>query len=463
MNRILIAGFVALALASFSIGAAVAIYTHATREEPNSLAIPEPQTNPIEVTESLAVSIAMSQPQSRPSAISGPSPLGTVPMNHPIAINDTHEALTDRETVFDALVMPFVNEAQRRRGERRKSDPAYAKRIDKELNEGRVNFLLFGYGETHEPPATEKAIIGSVTIVSFNYRTGKADLISLTHDIRAPEIERALDRRGQKTSPVRMDQAYFVGGFPLMREVLEDATGLAIDFQVVFKDAAIRDLIDQVFGGIEIVSPSEFQVQPFYLDGKKYPTGFFSRGRQTLSGVQVIQFIKTVPVAEGAYAKTLEHNARKHIVFQALLESIQRNRASREFWLRSTAFIARAIGSGAIAYDFDPIPLMIHNPGNISSGLSEWIAYEKAAGSHMPKIKKMLYIVDPAHGDGGVQWVNANARVNPITKRDIEKGVYPSLDLAIPLNANPYGDLVTQYWTSVRALVKKSLLEKGPG
>ena len=81
----------------------------------------------------------------------------------------------------------FAKEAERRRAELAKTDPDHSRRIDKALNDGRVNFLLFGYGETHEPPATEKAIIGSQTIISYDTHTRKADIISLTHDIRAPE------------------------------------------------------------------------------------------------------------------------------------------------------------------------------------------------------------------------------------------------------------------------------------
>jgi hypothetical protein len=29
--------------------------------------------------------------------------------------------------------------------------------------------------------------------------------------------------------------------------------------------------------------------------------------------------------------------------------------------------------------------------------------------------------------------------------------------MEVPINANPYGDLVTEYWTSVRVLIKQSL------
>lgn len=62
------------------------------------------------------------------------------------------------DSLFDSLLRPFLYEAQKRREDRSRKDPEFIKRIDEGLNEGRVNFLLFGYGETHEPPATERAL-----------------------------------------------------------------------------------------------------------------------------------------------------------------------------------------------------------------------------------------------------------------------------------------------------------------
>jgi len=362
------------------------------------------------------------------------------------------------ESVFDALMLPFVNEAQKRRVERAENDPEYCKRVDRALNAGRVNFLLFGYGETHEPPDTERALIGSQTIISYDFRDHTAELVSLTHDLRAPEIERELAKRGQKNQAVKIDQAYNVGGFKLMRQVLEDATGLSIDFQLTFKDAVIQRLVDDVFEGVQIDVPTAFQVQPFYLDGIKYDKGSFAQGRQRLNGRQVIQFIKTVPVSDAAYDKSLEHNARKHLIFAALLQAIDDNYKDSGFWLRGSAFVTRELATGAVTYDFDPVPPLVNNIGDTVAKISALTGKDSAGGIQPPQIKKSIYVVDPAHGDGGVQWVNANAAVNPITKKDIDSGMYSALDMEVPINSNPYGDLVTEYWPSVRALVKQTLL-----
>jgi hypothetical protein len=245
-----------------------------------------------------------------------------------------------------------------------------------------------------------------------------------------------------------------------MRKVLEDATGLSMDFQAAFKDAAIQRLVDNVFDGVQVTAPMTFDVHPFYLDGVKYPGGHFPQGPQKLNGRQVIQFIKTVPVAEGTYDKLLEHNSRKSLVFDALLKSLDEKYTDRTFWLKGAAFVAGEFVNGSVVCDFDPVALIVNNIGGTTASLSK--ARAPAAGQlHLPKINHSLYIVDPAQGDGGVQWVNANAAENPITQKDIDAGIYPTLAMEVPINANPYGDLVTGYWTSVRGLVKESLLNIG--
>lgn len=391
-----------------------------------------------------------------------------VPIIKPQTTETEKETKVDRasrtasESLFDSLLRPFLYEAQIRREDRARKEPDYVRRIDKELNDGRINFVLFGYGETHEPPATERAFIGSDTIISFNTRTQTADIISFTHDIRAPEIERELKARGQKVSAVKIDQAYNVGGFRLMRNVLENATGLSMDFQISFKDVAIKKFVDEVYNGVEVEVAEDFKVHPFYLDGKKYPEAKFSKGKQTLSGTQVIQFIKTVPMTQGYYGKSLEHNTRKHVVFQALLAGLSQRSGDKTFWLKGAAFIAAERINGEIVYDFDPVSLAVSNIGSTAGELKKYMDNKQTGGLQLPQIRKTSYICDPTCGDGGIRWVDGDTG-NPNTIRDVQKGVYPpGAGMEIPFDANADGDLVTEYWTSVRAVVKNILLGKNP-
>lgn len=420
--------------------------------------IPVPTPVPPSTPTNVIVAAVLPTTTALPSSTPLPTPI-TTPLPTPTAVPTvapTPTTVPVEESLFDALIKPLVSEAQKRRAERMKTDPDFAKAFDPTLNENRVNFLLFGYGETHEPPVTERAIIGSDTIVSYDFRKRQADIVSFTHDIRAPEIERAFWKPNDKKMALRIDQAYNVGGFPLMRKTLRNATGLAIDYQVVFRDSVLADLIDSVFEGVEVNVPAEFSVQPFYLDGKKYDKGFFSKGPQRMDGKRVIQFIKTVPITEGYYGKSLEHNARKHLVFESLLTTLKAKQSDPKFWWNLSTFFTKQLITGGIAYDFDPIPIAVNNLRETADSVNK-LTQSSARKLQVPTIRRSIYVVDPSDGDGGVRWVEGDAIENPIAKKDIESGVYPHLAFEVPSGSNPYGDLVTEYWGPVRSLVKSTL------
>jgi hypothetical protein len=346
---------------------------------------------------------------------------------------------------------------RKRAAERRDSDPDYVRRVDAELLEGRVNVLLYGYGDTHEPPLTERATIGSITIASIDTASKNVSLISFTHDIRAPEIERYQAAQGLHDGyPVKMHKAYPVGGFDLMRETVENATGLPIDFQIAFSEAIIADVVDDVFGGIPVNVPADFEVAPFYLDGTKFGRRQFTQGEQVMDGATVIQFIKTVPIpAEGSryYGRALEHNVRKHLVLKGMTRWLEETSEGPGFFLSLLRLFLERPWQGTIEFDFEPESIFIHNLGGMATiAKSIFIGSEET----LPEVARTVYIVDSAHGDGGVQWVNASQA--PAIKAEVAAGLYPDRAIEVPLNANPHGHLPTEYWPSVRALVKKTLL-----
>jgi hypothetical protein len=366
--------------------------------------------------------------------------------------------VANNDTQFERVLHPLLVAAKHKRQANAAADPTYWQRLDPRLNATRLNFLLFGYGETHEPPLTERAFIGSLTIFSYDYATRQIDLVSLTHDIRAPEIERYLHSLGQQqVGPIKIDRAYPTGGFDLMRRTLEDATGLSIDFQLAFKEAAIAGATDTVFGGLDVDVPLAFKVNAYYLDGRKFPAGEFQKGRQRLTGTQVIQFIKTVPVEEH-YDLALEHNARKHLVFRSLMEAMREHSGDVAFLGRAALFFSGQVAQDSIAYDFDLSSLLVDNLRAMMADLAR--PGRSQRDDSVPDVARTLYVVDPASGDGGVQWVQANAHTNSITQRDISEHRYGELAIEVPYHGNPYADdLASQYWPDVRKLIATRLAD----
>lgn len=354
------------------------------------------------------------------------------------------------EKAIKKLIKPFWENAKKTREEKAKNDKEWSKRVDSELNRNRVNFLLFGYGKSVEPPNPNLIDVGSHTIISINVDTGQIDIISFTHDIWDPEINNYLKNFGQPGSAQKIDRGFFIAqkregnekALQFMAKQVEKVTGLSTDHSVAFQDDEVfSDLIDNVFGGLEVTVLSDFKVQGYSYKGIRHDNiGEFKKGRERMSGERVAQFIKTVPYAEGAYGPELEHNVRKAIVFEALFKAILKQKGELGFQTKVLWFLGQSFFSDSSLNN------MTDATGSSKEGL----------------FKTSTYMVDPAYGDGGVQWVLAQAAVNPVIDNLVKNGVFPSrideqgkiaIDMEVPIGADPNGD----YWESTRSLVKKTL------
>lgn len=376
-----------------------------------------------------------------------------------------------KSEVWERLVAPFAREALERRKVRELTDPEWSKRVDPKLNEGRVNLLLYGYGETYEPPLTQKALIGSQTIISFDTKTKKVDIISFTHDIRAPEIERYLREQGRRDAPVKIWRAYHDGGLPLMRQVLENASGLSIDFQVAVEDSIIADFINQVFREIEVEVPRAFKTEGFWYKGELFEGGSFEPGKEKMDGKRVLQFIKTVPLAQPEfgrddYGQLQEHNYRKRLVFEAMIGSLKEKIDEPLFFMKLMGFLVKDKGE-MLNFDFDPKRLLIRN---LVDFLRAGAIIQEGGEELLPKFGEGVYVVDKRHGDGGVRWVKSEGVRNSHIQKEIGDGFYGKATksgdpyaMAIPIGGDPYAeDLAEGYWFSVRDLVRESLLGSKP-
>jgi len=348
--------------------------------------------------------------------------------------------------LFDEAIAPFIAIAPRARAARERTDPMYASRIDAELNDHRVNFLLFGYGETNEPPLP-RDIIGSITIMSLDYRARSISQISLTHDARAPEIEGFNLERGQPSHPSKIDTTYRHGGFDLMRLAVENATGLSIDFQLAAEDLLVKELVDDVFGGIEIENPVAMATNPIVVSGKLYACPGFPKGTLTLNGLGALCYLKGLALPP--YDPAKENNLRKHIVFQSLKNSVERNLKNPLFPIKMIALMQKQLELKAIAYDFDAKSLVIDAVKQLAGGAS-------LRGVSLPTIDQNLYLVDDQIGDGGFTWVMSTQ--NPIIRDELRRGIYMDTAMVVTSGDPNAADLARGYWNSVRTIVKSKLM-----
>ncbi len=351
-------------------------------------------------------------------------------------------------SLINEVLAPFKDEAQRRRTTRALRETNYSNRVDSSLNTGRINFLFFGFGETYEPPYPPD-YKGSINIFSLDLKSLSLSTVTLNHDIRAPEVERYRQNTDRKKGPTKIDQSYPVGGFEVMRATVEDATGVSVDFQLAMDDGVIKRAVDGVFGGVDVFVPFDFDALPVYFDGVKYPDYHYAKGTQKMDGLHAVQFIKAV--YEGPYDATRELTVRKQIIIKAMLDATKKESLNPLFWTKALGFLRSEIDRKGVVFDFDATTLIMQSIQNLVFRAAQ------GAALTLPSVGQSVYVVDRRSGDGGVEWVTGST--NPIMQRDLEDGVYADKSMSVPMgSADPYADdLVADYWTSVRALIKDRL------
>src|ERR1700694_1169724 len=100
------------------------------------------------------------------------------------------------------------------------------------------------------------------------------------------------------------------------------------------------------------------------------------------------------------------------------MDALSQHSGDVAFLGRAALFFSGQVAQDSIAYDFDLRSLIVDNLRSLMVDLARPGA--SSSDDAVPSVFRTLYVVDPASGDGGVQWVQANAHINPITQLDID-------------------------------------------
>jgi hypothetical protein len=362
-----------------------------------------------------------------------------------------------QKLLFDEFIAPLQDAARTRRTQLAAQDPLYWRRNDPDLNARRLNVALLGYGEEHDQTYTDMGV--SPTILSLDLDTWDVAAISLSRDIRAPELE---DQSA--VTPPRWPQtlraAYRARGFDGIRPILEDATGLAIDFQILIKDVFLRDYLRNVSGPVELNVPQDFHTNVYRLGGQDHGEDVIPAGRQVLSPDQAMTLVLAEVIDPGG--KLDERSYRKDLLMKTLACEVRQRFSARDagFAVSLGTFFLGELKDQNVGSDFD-FQL-------IAGGLAHLAqAFVVSGGDIDPSFPQLgsareLVIHDPAFGDGGVRRVHYmatqpdefGAADNPLVKAEIQMGSLAPYML-IPIGGNPYAtDLVSDYWGAVRQVVK---------
>lgn len=372
----------------------------------------------------------------------------------------------ESKDLFREFLKPFVEEALKKRAERAKLDPEYFHRVDQELNENRINIVLFGYGEEHGQTYDDYG--GHMSILSYDLKTNKISAIHISRDTLVPELKEYLISTGSVSKDPVLRNVYKAGGFDLMQKTAERATQLAIDFQLVVKDTAIRDGIQQLAdGNLELDVRQEHDTESFRLGSIDYAGGLIPEGRQTMDTMQVMRYM--MAESKNPQKPEDERTLRKNDALEALLKKIKDKVKTNPLFLKEvTGFLDGQIRQKNIMCDFNLNSLT----GNFIRGLINMAASRltnlgRNIEMSLPEIDSIqqININDPMFGGSAVSRTHAiehnyqkpERHDNLRVVEEIKKRLFPPWML-IADGGNPYSaDLVTDYWQSVRDLVKQKL------
>ncbi|TSC87444.1 MAG: hypothetical protein G01um10147_621 [Microgenomates group bacterium Gr01-1014_7] len=381
------------------------------------------------------------------------------------------ESLRELPTIFNEFIKPLIEEAARRRKQRAESDPNYYHRVDRQLNEGRINILLYGSGIMLRP-GLDPGRFTANQILSIALKKRTVDLISITSETRAPNVERYYKQiTGENPYILSINNSFEIGGFDLMRETFEQATGLSMDFQMVFSDATIKNFVDEVLGGkLDMDIPYDHYAHKIFIDGVEYPAQQFKTGRRSLNSVSVVQYMKGETA--GWEKGRLPHH-RKHHILDSLINNAKGNLVNPvlapAFLINFRDFLNRQTGKekDGLVLDFD---LNTAFDFDIFNGRKDRLV-GRGLGFNELRVDKKIAMMNADMGGVGIRYVSEDAKTNPVSDRDFKAGIYP-IDVedatgqkwsgvALPYNGNPHADdLVSGYWIEPRKVVKETLATK---
>jgi hypothetical protein len=361
--------------------------------------------------------------------------------------------------LFAEFLKPFRTDADQQRQRLAAWDPSFTSRVDRQLNAGRVNFGVFGMGESATNTFKDREV--SIMIVSVDVERNQMYSVSLSRDIRVPELEDRTKGIGRDSRDMR--KVYAALGFDGARSVIEESTGISVDYVIIIKDIVLYNYINEISGPVTIEVLKEHQTTPFLLGGKRHDGAYFAPGVQTMDADTAMTYVLSED--ESPDLKEDERSYRKNAVVSALVANVQDALCRRDvgFVIHLSALLARSLAVGDLQLNFDQTLLL--------NGLNE-VAHRLLTNRddvelRIPRLlaDHQLVVHDLAFGDGGVRRVHAISDDiaidghldHPFVQEEVRGGYLP-LWMLIPMGGNPYAaDLVHDYWFSVRSLVATTL------
>jgi len=218
------------------------------------------------------------------------------PTQEPMATSILQPTITEtikpeKTNVNQEIYQKIYSAVEAKRKERVGQDVDYLKRINPELNQDKISFLLVGMDAR---PGQKISRADAPVIATLDLKTNKVSIIRIPRDLHAP-LKRVLEKN--KTYAKYADKAFRVNATTVfgdsddMRRTVEEATGLSMDFCFFWDFKGFQKLVDSV-GGITVKVEKAIHEET-YPDGNNVMILDIPAGTQTMDGVTALTYART--------------------------------------------------------------------------------------------------------------------------------------------------------------------------
>lgn len=285
------------------------------------------------------VAYAVDLPSPSPTPTETPTPPPTPSPTPEPTVDPKIQAQKEigNRNVAEYFLGDLVKQFKQNREVRFKTDPEFARRIQKEfLNSDRINILYLGvdqirgrYGDYNDEGLGRS---DSIMVISFDPHTFKTTTISIPRDLYDPLVARffpGIPKINSMTMINAILEGRNVDANKFVKEIIENATGIPIDWIIktpvdfVF-NANDGGVFNELFpDGLEINVPDDIvDVDAPIVDGKK--SLLFNKGPQKMNGEKIMRYA-TERRADSDYGRADRQRQVLQASMTALLPSIMTN------------------------------------------------------------------------------------------------------------------------------------------
>ncbi len=389
------------------------------------------------------ISYQLTMPAPPEGSTNPPSPTTAAPSTAPtptepvpaLTVSDYGNRST---TIISTIVDNFYRQAIANRNRQAVEDAGYLSRIDPNLNQDRINFLILGIGG-------EGFLTDSIQILSYRVQTNTIALISLPRDLMAPEIIAKAKTQGYDYTNSRLNQALAMGsarygyndaeGLAFTKTVVEDATGIAVDYAAVINFNWVTGFINNTMGKIPIHLDAAIHDSSAHLD--------IAAGDHLIDGNTAIQ------LARSRYTTSdFARSSRQQLVIKGYLQAYKGYMTDTNHGLldkvsmlfRTRSSIIEGQQKNQLITDFNLGDLVLNQ---LSSVPKLAILLNQSNIGEFPEIVNGVSV--------------SNQDLAGVVNSGVESANIPNISLLKMKGKNPLTDSPTTYWDNLRTAVKYSL------